>query len=55
MNFTPSPGTTQPSVIPFTPATPAALKNVGQYQAPTLGSQLYPVHMWFFFIFILLL
>ncbi|KAH7848764.1 hypothetical protein Vadar_007432 [Vaccinium darrowii] len=42
MNFTPSPGTTQPPVIPFTPATPAVLKNVGQYQAPTLGSQLYP-------------
>ncbi|XP_058197427.1 protein transport protein SEC31 homolog B-like isoform X1 [Rhododendron vialii] len=42
MNFARSPATTQPPVVPFIPATPAVLRNVGQYQAPTLGSQLYP-------------
>ncbi|GFZ02643.1 transducin family protein [Actinidia rufa] len=42
MNFTTPPGTTQPTVKPFIPATPPVLRNVEQYQQPTLGSQLYP-------------
>ncbi|KAI8024439.1 hypothetical protein LOK49_LG03G02019 [Camellia lanceoleosa] len=42
MNFAAPPVTTQPTVKPFVPATPPALRNVGQYQQPTLGSQLYP-------------
>ncbi|KAJ4978081.1 hypothetical protein NE237_008861 [Protea cynaroides] len=41
-SYAPSPVTTQTAVRPFIPATPPALKNVGQYQQPTLGSQLYP-------------
>ncbi|PQQ17145.1 protein transport protein SEC31 homolog B [Prunus yedoensis var. nudiflora] len=32
----------QPAVRPFIPSTPPVLKNVEQYQQPTLGSQLYP-------------
>ncbi|XP_057513112.1 LOW QUALITY PROTEIN: protein transport protein SEC31 homolog B-like [Actinidia eriantha] len=42
MNFATPPGTTQPTVKPFIPATPPVLRNVEQYQQPTLGSQLYP-------------
>ncbi|XP_057498438.1 protein transport protein SEC31 homolog B-like isoform X2 [Actinidia eriantha] len=42
MNFATPPGTTQPTVKPFVPATPPVLRNVEQYQQPTLGSQLYP-------------
>ncbi|XP_028089677.1 protein transport protein SEC31 homolog B-like isoform X3 [Camellia sinensis] len=42
MNFAAPPVTTQPTVKPFVPATPPALRNAGQYQQPTLGSQLYP-------------
>ncbi|KAJ4971026.1 hypothetical protein NE237_004125 [Protea cynaroides] len=41
-NYAPPPVTTQPAVRPFIPATPPVLKNVEQYQQPTLGSQLYP-------------
>ncbi|XP_077219235.1 protein transport protein SEC31 homolog B-like [Tasmannia lanceolata] len=41
-NFASPPITTQPTVRPFIPATPPVLKNVEQYQQPTLGSQLYP-------------
>ncbi|XP_059649143.1 protein transport protein SEC31 homolog B-like [Cornus florida] len=37
-----TPVTTQPAAKPFIPATPPTLKNVEQYQQPTLGSQLYP-------------
>ncbi|KAK1321736.1 hypothetical protein QJS10_CPA03g00730 [Acorus calamus] len=40
-NYGASPITTQPPKS-FVPATPPALKNVEQYQPPTLGSQLYP-------------
>ncbi|KAJ7949218.1 protein transport protein SEC31-like B [Quillaja saponaria] len=40
-NFS-APPRSQPSVRPFAPATPPALRNVEQYQQPTLGSQLYP-------------
>ncbi|URE34597.1 transport protein [Musa troglodytarum] len=32
----------QPTMKPFSPATPAALRNVERYQQPSLGSQLYP-------------
>ncbi|PSS09961.1 Protein transport protein SEC31 B like [Actinidia chinensis var. chinensis] len=42
MNFATPSGTTQPTVKPFIPATPPVLRNVEQYQQPTLGSQLYP-------------
>ncbi|CAL5339835.1 unnamed protein product [Camellia sinensis] len=42
MNFAAPPVTTQPTVKPFVPATPPALRNARQYQQPTLGSQLYP-------------
>ncbi|CAL9148419.1 unnamed protein product [Musa hybrid cultivar] len=39
----PSPATmAQPTMKPFSPATPAALRNVERYQQPSLGSQLYP-------------
>ncbi|CAH9113742.1 unnamed protein product [Cuscuta epithymum] len=38
----PPPVYAQPSVKPFSPTTPPALKHVEQYQQPTLGSQLYP-------------
>ncbi|XAR63484.1 hypothetical protein NMG60_11023433 [Bertholletia excelsa] len=41
MTFAAPPPPTQPAVK-FVPATPAALRNVEQYQQPTLGSQLYP-------------
>ncbi|KAF8403760.1 hypothetical protein HHK36_011865 [Tetracentron sinense] len=41
-NFAPPPVTSQPLVRPFIPATPPALRNVEQYQQPTLASQLYP-------------
>uniref|UniRef100_A0A5B7BMN1 Sec16 Sec23-binding domain-containing protein n=1 Tax=Davidia involucrata TaxID=16924 RepID=A0A5B7BMN1_DAVIN len=41
-NFAPPPVTSQPAAKPFIPATPPALRNVEQYQQPTLGSQLYP-------------
>lgn len=37
------PVSSQPAVRPFIPSTPPVLKNVEQYQQPTLGSQLYPV------------
>ncbi|XP_059651913.1 protein transport protein SEC31 homolog B-like [Cornus florida] len=40
--FAPPPVAAQPAAKPFIPATPAALRNVEQYQQPTLGSQLYP-------------
>ncbi|XP_058107910.1 protein transport protein SEC31 homolog B isoform X2 [Magnolia sinica] len=40
--FAPSPVSAQPAVRPFIPSTPPMLKNVEQYQQPTLGSQLYP-------------
>ncbi|GMP41388.1 hypothetical protein CsSME_00011514 [Camellia sinensis var. sinensis] len=42
MDFTAPPVTTQPTLKPFVPATPPVLRNVEQYQQPTLGSQLYP-------------
>ncbi|KAM7512358.1 hypothetical protein LguiB_011233 [Lonicera macranthoides] len=42
MNFAPPPVSTQPTVKPFIPSTPPVLRNVEQYQQPTLGSQLYP-------------
>ncbi|XP_068660881.1 protein transport protein SEC31 homolog B-like isoform X2 [Aristolochia californica] len=41
-SLVPSPVITQPAVRPFIPSTPPVLKNVEQYQQPTLGSQLYP-------------
>ncbi|KAA8520202.1 hypothetical protein F0562_014458 [Nyssa sinensis] len=41
-NFASPPVTSQPAVKPFDPTTPLVLKNVEQYQQPTLGSQLYP-------------
>ncbi|KAG9459646.1 hypothetical protein H6P81_004154 [Aristolochia fimbriata] len=41
-SFVPSPATAQPAVRPFIPSTPPTLKNLEQYQQPTLGSQLYP-------------
>uniref|UniRef100_A0A7N2LYU8 Sec16 Sec23-binding domain-containing protein n=1 Tax=Quercus lobata TaxID=97700 RepID=A0A7N2LYU8_QUELO len=37
-----APPVTAPVARPFIPTTPTMLKNVGQYQQPTLGSQLYP-------------
>ncbi|XP_050283554.1 protein transport protein SEC31 homolog B [Quercus robur] len=37
-----APPATAPVARPFIPTTPAMLKNAGQYQQPTLGSQLYP-------------
>ncbi|GAA0147338.1 vesicle coat protein [Lithospermum erythrorhizon] len=43
-NFTPPPPiSTRPPSKPFVPSNPPALRNVEQYQQPTLGSQLYPV------------
>lgn len=44
MNVTPPVSMPQPSVKPFIPATPPTLRNVEQYQPPTLGSHLYPVY-----------
>ncbi|KAM1157961.1 hypothetical protein ACFX1X_028819 [Malus domestica] len=41
-NFSAPPVSSQPAVRPFIPSTPPVLKNVEQYQQPTLGSQLYP-------------
>ncbi|XP_010938544.1 protein transport protein SEC31 homolog B isoform X1 [Elaeis guineensis] len=41
-NFAPPPAASQPAVRSFVPATPPALRNVDQYQQPSLGSQLYP-------------
>ncbi|CAL9088000.1 unnamed protein product [Musa acuminata var. zebrina] len=41
-NFAPPAAAAQPTIKPFVPATPAALRNVGHYQQPILGSQLYP-------------
>ncbi|CAL9136885.1 unnamed protein product [Musa textilis] len=41
-NFDPPAAASQPTIKPFVPATPAALRNVGHYQQPILGSQLYP-------------
>ncbi|XP_010279523.1 PREDICTED: protein transport protein SEC31 homolog B-like [Nelumbo nucifera] len=41
-NFSPPLVPTQPAVRPFVPATPPVVRNVEQYQHPTLGSQLYP-------------
>ncbi|KAK6928803.1 Ancestral coatomer element 1, Sec16/Sec31 [Dillenia turbinata] len=41
-SFVPTPVTSQPTVTPFVPTNPPALRNVEQYQQPTLGSQLYP-------------
>lgn len=40
--FSVPPVSSQPAVRPFIPSTPPVLKNVEQYQQPTLGSQLYP-------------
>ncbi|KAK6933923.1 WD40 repeat [Dillenia turbinata] len=40
-SFVPTPVTSQPTVTPFVPTNPPALRNVEQYQQPTLGSQLY--------------
>ncbi|KAF7836110.1 protein transport protein SEC31-like protein B-like [Senna tora] len=40
-NFSTAP-VTQPPLRPFVPHTPPVLRNVEQYQQPTLGSQLYP-------------
>ncbi|KAI9116702.1 hypothetical protein K1719_012360 [Acacia pycnantha] len=40
-NFSAAP-VTQPAMRSFVPHTPPALRNVEQYQQPTLGSQLYP-------------
>ncbi|XP_028760563.1 protein transport protein SEC31 homolog B [Neltuma alba] len=40
-NFSAAP-VTQPPMRSFVPHTPPALRNVEQYQQPTLGSQLYP-------------
>ncbi|XP_010269720.1 PREDICTED: protein transport protein SEC31 homolog B-like [Nelumbo nucifera] len=37
-----APVITQPAVRPFVPATPLVVRNVEQYQQPTLGSHLYP-------------
>ncbi|XP_008803356.2 protein transport protein SEC31 homolog B-like [Phoenix dactylifera] len=41
-NFAPPPAASQPAVRPFVPATPPTLRNVEQYQQPSLASQLYP-------------
>lgn len=38
----PPPTSSQPAMKTFTPMNPPALRNVEQYQQPTLGSQLYP-------------
>ncbi|TQE13024.1 hypothetical protein C1H46_001399 [Malus baccata] len=40
--FSAPPVSSQPAVRSFIPSTPPVLKNVDQYQQPTLGSQLYP-------------
>ncbi|GAA0155673.1 vesicle coat protein [Lithospermum erythrorhizon] len=43
-NFNPPPPVSaQPAVKPFVPSNPPMLRNVEQYQQPTLGSQLYPI------------
>ncbi|CAK9170533.1 unnamed protein product [Ilex paraguariensis] len=41
VNFVQPPATIQPAVKPFIPATPPPLQNAGEFQQPTLGSQLY--------------
>ncbi|CAL9106090.1 unnamed protein product [Musa acuminata var. zebrina] len=41
-NFNPPAAAAQPTIKPFVPTTPAALRNVEHYQQPSLGSQLYP-------------
>ncbi|KAG1365451.1 hypothetical protein COCNU_12G004510 [Cocos nucifera] len=41
-SYAPSPVSTQPAVKPFVPAMPPTLRNVEQYQQPTLDAQLYP-------------
>ncbi|KAG1371097.1 protein transport protein SEC31 [Cocos nucifera] len=41
-SFAPPPAASQPAVRSFVPATPPTLRNVDQYQQPSLGSQLYP-------------
>lgn len=45
-NFAPA-AVVRPSLKTFVPATPPALRNVENYQQPTLGSQLYPVCIFF--------
>lgn len=42
-NFAPPPPTTQPPLRSFVPTETPMLRNLEQYQQPTLGSQLYPV------------
>ncbi|XP_042462555.1 protein transport protein SEC31 homolog B-like [Zingiber officinale] len=42
MQQTPPAVASQPTLRPFVPAAPAALRKVEQYQQPSLGSQLYP-------------
>ncbi|KAJ8573611.1 hypothetical protein K7X08_010122 [Anisodus acutangulus] len=41
-NIAPPPVATQPAKTSFIPSNPHALRNVEQYQQPTLGAQLYP-------------
>nr|GMD36612.1 protein transport protein SEC31 homolog B [Ipomoea batatas] len=41
-NIAAPPGAGHPTIKPFVPTNPPALRNVEQYQQPTLGSQLYP-------------
>ncbi|KAK4372058.1 hypothetical protein RND71_007442 [Anisodus tanguticus] len=41
-NIAPLPVATQPAKTSFIPSNPPALRNVEQYQQPTLGAQLYP-------------
>ncbi|KAH0733112.1 hypothetical protein KY285_001760 [Solanum tuberosum] len=41
-NIAPPPVATQPAKTSFIPSNPPALRNVEQYQQPTLGAQLYP-------------
>ncbi|XP_038980631.1 protein transport protein SEC31 homolog B-like isoform X3 [Phoenix dactylifera] len=40
-SLAPPPVSTQPAVKPFVPAAPLPMRNVEQYQQPTLGAQLY--------------
>lgn len=46
-NSIPRPVTSQPTVKPFIPSTPQGLRNVEQYQQPTLASHLFPVRIIF--------
>ncbi|CAH9098983.1 unnamed protein product [Cuscuta epithymum] len=41
-NIAAPPTSAQPTMKPFNPTNPPALRNVEQYQQPSLGSQLYP-------------